>query len=158
MTSGAETYFGVETASRCEDKLHMFAVGQSLHRSVCRTRMPASSPGLNDWTWTFCHWISAAYEVPSAAARDEPWDQSALDRVFEAYRVSEQGLRAAFKDFHRLGKLYRLVRISIVNLFLELKAIVRRRSKTWYPRRLGACPELLDPLGSAGSGVTLLGG
>jgi len=63
----------------------MFAVGQSLHRSVCRTRMPASSPGLNDSNWTFCHWISAAYEVLSAAARDEPWNQSALDRVFEAY-------------------------------------------------------------------------
>jgi hypothetical protein len=37
-----------------------------------------------------------------------------------------------FKDFHRLHKLYRLVPISIVNLFLEVNAIARRRrSKTW---------------------------
>jgi hypothetical protein len=116
------------------DKLHMFAVGRSLHRSVCRTRMPASSPGLNDSTWTFWPLDFRRREVLSAAVRDEHWDQSALDRVFEAYRVSQQGFRAAFKDFHRLGKLYRLVRISIVNLFLELKAIDRATAQ----RNLGS--------------------
>jgi hypothetical protein len=76
-------------------------------------------------------WISAVYEVLSAAAGDEPWDQSALDRVFEAYRASEEGFRHAFNDFHRLHKFYRLLPISIVNLFLELNAIARRRSETW---------------------------
>jgi hypothetical protein len=83
-------------------------------------------------TWLFgADWMSAAYQALSAAARDEPWDQSALDRVFEAYRASEEGFRTMFTDFHRLHKLYRLVPISIVNLFLELNAIARRRSETW---------------------------
>ena len=78
-------------------------------------------------------WISATYDALSAAARDEPLDQSVLDRVFAEYQASEQGFRAAFKDFHRLHKLYRLVPISIVNLFLEGNAIARRRGKTWAP-------------------------
>ena len=58
-------------------------------------------------------WISAVYEALRAAARDEPWDGSALDRVFEAYRASEHGFRTAFEDFHRLHKLNRLIRPSI---------------------------------------------
>jgi hypothetical protein len=45
-------------------------------------------------------WNSAVYEALRAAARDEPWDGSALDRVFEAYRASEHGFRTAFEDFH----------------------------------------------------------
>jgi hypothetical protein len=76
-------------------------------------------------------WISATYDALSAAARDEPWDPAVLDRVFEAYGTSEQSFRAAFKDFRRLYQLYRLVPISIVNLFLEVNAIARRRSGTW---------------------------
>jgi hypothetical protein len=44
-------------------------------------------------------WISTVYEALGAAARDEPWDGSALDRVFEAYRASERGFRTAFEDF-----------------------------------------------------------
>jgi len=36
-------------------------------------------------------WISAVYDALCAAARDEPCDESALDRVFEAYRASEHG-------------------------------------------------------------------
>lgn len=76
-------------------------------------------------------WISTAYEALSAAARDEPEDQSALDRVYESYRASEQGFRNALDDYYHLRKLYRLVPISLVNLFLEVNAIVRRRSGTW---------------------------
>jgi hypothetical protein len=44
-------------------------------------------------------WISTIYEALHAAARDEPWDGSALDRVFEAYRTSEHDFRTAFEDF-----------------------------------------------------------
>ncbi|OBH02073.1 MULTISPECIES: sulfotransferase family protein [unclassified Mycobacterium] len=76
-------------------------------------------------------WMSAAYEALSAAARDEPEDQSALDRVYESYRASGQGFRNALDDYYHLRKLYRLVPISLVNLFLEANAIVRRRSGTW---------------------------
>jgi hypothetical protein len=77
------------------------------------------------------NWISAVYEGLSAAARDEPWDQSALDRVFEAYRASERGFRVALEDFHRFRKLFRLIRPSIVKLIIELYAIAHRRSGTW---------------------------
>ena len=76
-------------------------------------------------------WISTAYEALGAAARDEPCDQSELDRVFEAYRASEQGFRTAFEDLHRLRKLYRLVPMSIVKLIIEVNAIARWRSATW---------------------------
>ena len=76
-------------------------------------------------------WISAVYEALRAAARDEPLDESALDRVYEAYRASEHGFRTAFKDFHRFRKLFRLLRPAIVKLILEVFAIAHRRTGTW---------------------------
>jgi hypothetical protein len=76
-------------------------------------------------------WISTVYEALCAAARDEPWDQSALDRVFEAYRASEHGFRMAFEDFHRLHKLNRLLRPSITKLIYEVLAMAHRRRGTW---------------------------
>ncbi|PRC42179.1 sulfotransferase family protein, partial [Mycobacterium sp. ITM-2017-0098] len=36
-------------------------------------------------------WIAPVYAGLTAAARDEPWNQSELDRVFDAYRASEYG-------------------------------------------------------------------
>jgi hypothetical protein len=44
-------------------------------------------------------WIATVYEVLGAAAQDKAWDKSALDRVFEAYRRSEQDFRTAFDDY-----------------------------------------------------------
>ena len=76
-------------------------------------------------------WISAVYEALRAAARDEPWDQSALDRVFEAYRASEHGFRTVFQDFRRFHKLNRLIRPSIMKLNYEVVALAHRRSGTW---------------------------
>jgi hypothetical protein len=76
-------------------------------------------------------WIPAAYEVLSAAARDEPWDEAALDRFFEAYRASERGFRTMFEDYHRVRKLYYLFPISIVKLIIEVRAIAHRRDQTW---------------------------
>ena len=76
-------------------------------------------------------WISSAYETLSAAARDEPWDESALDRVFEAYRVAERGFRTAFEDSQRYRKLNRLMPPSIVKLSLEALALAHRRRGTW---------------------------
>jgi hypothetical protein len=76
-------------------------------------------------------WISATYEALSAAARDNPFDQSEFDRIFESYRASEHGFRTAFEDFHRLHKLWRLVPISMVKLVLEANAIARRHRGTW---------------------------
>ena len=54
-------------------------------------------------------WMSVVYEALGAAARDEPWDESALDRVFEAYRASEHGFRTAFEDFHRYLRVNRFM-------------------------------------------------
>jgi hypothetical protein len=76
-------------------------------------------------------WISAVYETLRAAARDEPWEESALDRVFEAYRLSEHGFRTAFEDYGRYRRLNRLVPPSIVKLGLEVLAMAHRRKGTW---------------------------
>jgi hypothetical protein len=76
-------------------------------------------------------WISTAYAALGAAARDEPWDQAALDRVFELYRASEIGFRTAFKDFKRLHKFNWLIRPSVLNLAYEVMAIAHRRSGPW---------------------------
>jgi hypothetical protein len=76
-------------------------------------------------------WISAVYTTLGAAARDEPWDRSELDRIFEAYRASEHGFRNAFEDFRRFRKLHRLVRPTIVKLNLGAFAMAHRRKGTW---------------------------
>ncbi|BBX61107.1 hypothetical protein MSAS_02810 [Mycobacterium saskatchewanense] len=55
-------------------------------------RGPASEPfGTN--------WISAVDEMLRAAARDEPWNQCALDGIYEAYRASERTFRTALDDY-----------------------------------------------------------
>ena len=76
-------------------------------------------------------WISTVYESLRAAARDEPWDESELDRVFEAYRASERGFRIAFEDFHRYRKLNRFMLPSLVKVALEVLALAHRRRGTW---------------------------
>ena len=76
-------------------------------------------------------WMSVVYEALGAAARDEPWDESALDRVFEAYRASEHGFRTAFEDSHRYLRLNRLMPPSLVKLALEVLAMAHRRRGTW---------------------------
>jgi hypothetical protein len=76
-------------------------------------------------------WISVVYEALCAAARDEPWDQSALDRVFEAYRASERGFRTALENSHRLHKLHRFIPPSYLKLRYEVLAMAHRRSGTW---------------------------
>jgi len=78
-------------------------------------------------------WMSTVYDALRAAARDEPWDQSALDRVYEAYRVSERGFRAAFEGFHHFNsRLFRLLRRpSILKLGFGARAMAHLRSGTW---------------------------
>ena len=44
-------------------------------------------------------WMYAVYEAMHAAAHDEPWDESALDRVFEEYRAAEHDFRTAFENY-----------------------------------------------------------
>ena len=76
-------------------------------------------------------WVSAVYEALGAAAREEPWDGSALDRVFEAYRASEHDFRKVFEDRDRLHKANRLIPPSIERLVLEVVAMAQRRRGTW---------------------------
>jgi hypothetical protein len=78
-------------------------------------------------------WMSTVYEVMRMAARDEPWDESVLDRVFEAYRASEHDFRVAFENCRNLSNrvLVRLMRPSIMKMNLELIAMAHRRKGTW---------------------------
>ena len=88
-----------------------------------RHRGPVAEPFGADW-------MSAVYEALHAAARDEPWDASELDRVFEAYRASERGFRTAFED-SALPQAHRLMPPFVVKLSLEVLALAHRRRGTW---------------------------
>ncbi len=78
-------------------------------------------------------WISAVYKVMHGAARDEPLDMPTLDRVFEAYRVSEHDFRTALENASRYsnGMLTRLLRPAIMKPILEVIAMAHRRRGTW---------------------------
>jgi hypothetical protein len=76
-------------------------------------------------------WISVAYETLAAAACDQPWDQSVLDYVFEAYRTSEHDFRTVLEGFHRLEKANRYFRPSVMKVIYEVRAIAHRRRGTW---------------------------
>ncbi|MGV0715198.1 sulfotransferase family protein [Mycolicibacterium sp. XJ662] len=76
-------------------------------------------------------WISATYELLRAAARDEPWDQSSLDRIFDAYRVNERDFRAVFDGYQRIEKVNRYFRPSVMKMIYEVRAIANRRRGTW---------------------------
>ncbi|MUL63417.1 sulfotransferase family protein [Mycobacterium sp. CBMA 234] len=76
-------------------------------------------------------WVSSVYLALSAAARDEPWDQSDLDRVYQAYRVGERGFSRAFEDHHRYRTLNRLMPLVFVKAGLAVLALAHRRRGTW---------------------------
>jgi hypothetical protein len=78
-------------------------------------------------------WISTTYEVLCAAARDGSWDESALDRIFEAYRASEHDFRKAFENCREVSTslLFRLLRPPVLKLIFELRALAHRRRGTW---------------------------
>lgn len=76
-------------------------------------------------------WISTVYELLSKAARDEPWDEAKLDRVFQDYCASERGFRTAFEDFQRARKVDRLIPASFSMMIKEVLAITHLRRGTW---------------------------
>ena len=76
-------------------------------------------------------WISATYDALRAAARDEPWDQAEIDRVYDAYQVGEQGFRRAFDDHQRYRNLNRFMPPALVKLGLGAMALAHRRRGTW---------------------------
>lgn len=76
-------------------------------------------------------WIGTVYETLAAAARDEPWDVSALDRVYAAYAASERGFSKAFDDSRRYRNINRLLPPFLVKLGLETLALAHGRKGTW---------------------------
>ncbi|MFC3776510.1 sulfotransferase family protein [Mycolicibacterium holsaticum] len=76
-------------------------------------------------------WISSTYESLRAAARDEPWDPSALDRILDAYRVVEADFRAVFEGYQHIEKVNRYFRPSVMKMIYEVRAIANRRRGTW---------------------------
>jgi len=76
-------------------------------------------------------WIGTVHAAMSAAARDEPWDASELDRVFESYQASEEGFRTAFDGYRRYRNMNRFLHPSLVKLGLGALALAHRRRGTW---------------------------
>jgi hypothetical protein len=89
-----------------------------------RNRGPITEPFGTDW-------ISTVYETLAAAARDESWDESALDRIFDAYRASERGFRTALEDSRRYHNVDRLLPPFLVKLGLGTLALAHGRKGTW---------------------------
>ncbi len=76
-------------------------------------------------------WISSTYESLRAAARDEPWDPSSLDRILDAYRLTEGDFRAVFEGYQHIEKVNRYFRPSVMKMIYEVRAIANRRRGTW---------------------------
>jgi hypothetical protein len=76
--------------------------------------------------------FATVYRELSAAARDEPFDQALLDRVYVAYSASERGWRVIHDDYRRWIDRYRRIPLKAIQLFIEINAVIRRRrDKTW---------------------------
>jgi len=115
------TALGIDLDDQDEAAINDFLQPELRHHRHSR---PVTEPFGTDW-------IGTTYEAMSAAARDEPWDESALDRVFEAYQAGERGFRTAFQDLRPYRNLNRLLRPSAVKIGLEMLALVNRRKGTW---------------------------
>ena len=76
-------------------------------------------------------WMSTVYETLTAAARSEPLDESALDRVYEAYGASERGFRQALDDSRRYRNVERFLPAPVVKLGLGTLALIHGRKGTW---------------------------
>jgi hypothetical protein len=103
------------------------AIGEFLKADLRRQRDCGPVPELCG-----ADWIPATYLALHAAARDEPLDESAMDRVFYAYRAAERDFRTAFEDFrhHSNNMFVRISRPFIWNL-MEIIAITKRRRGSW---------------------------
>lgn len=112
---------GIGLETRDEAAIDEFLTPDLRHH---RSGGPVSEPFGTDW-------MSTVYEALHAAAHDKPWDESELDRVFEAYRSGERGFRTAFEDGERYRRLNRLMLPPLVKLSLEALALAHRRRGTW---------------------------
>ncbi|WP_142308790.1 sulfotransferase family protein [Mycobacterium interjectum] len=88
-------------------------------------------------------WISTVYAALRGAARDEPWDKAVVERVFDAYRVSERVFRTAFENFREDFRENVLPpRGVLLHIFrrIALRVEIHRRSRLMLSvevRRLG---------------------
>jgi hypothetical protein len=103
------------------------AIEEFLKPDLRRQRDCGSLPELGGTDW-----ISETYQTLHAAARDELMDESALDRVFSAYRATEHDFRTAFDDYrhHSNNVLVRMSRPFVWKL-MEGVALANRRRGTW---------------------------
>ncbi|MGY4711364.1 sulfotransferase family protein [Mycolicibacterium sp. CBM1] len=115
------TALAIDLDSQEEGEIDEFLTPDLRHH---QTRGPVTEPFGTDW-------IRTVYEALAAAARDETFDESELDRVFETYGASERGFRQAFNDFRRYRNVDRLMPPFIVKVGLETLALVHRRKGTW---------------------------
>lgn len=72
-------------------------------------------------------WISEVYDPISAAARDQPVDQQALDRAFAAYRARERGFRPVFDGFQALDKMSKHFRPVMMNMIDKARTTANKR-------------------------------
>lgn len=112
---------GVDLDTRDEAAIEEFLENDLRRQKYCG---PVTEPFGTDW-------MSAVYETLCAAAADEPWDPSALERVLESYRISERGFRAMLEDYQRFHKLSRRTRPSMMKLIYEVMATANGRRGTW---------------------------
>jgi hypothetical protein len=115
------TALSVDLDVRDERAVDEFLTPELRHH---QTRGPVTEPFGSDW-------IGTVYATLADAAREEPWDQSSLDRVYEAYGASERGFRQAFDDSRRYDNLDRLMPPFLVKMGLGTLALAHRRKGTW---------------------------
>lgn len=117
------TALAIDLERRDEEAIAEFLTPDLLHQHDCS---PVKElPGT--------HWNSSVYEAMRAAARDEPCDESVLDRVFEEYQMVAEHFWTALEDFNERQHSVRrrLIRPSIARAISEVKATAHRRSGTW---------------------------
>ena len=115
------TALAIDLDARDEAEVDEFLTPGLRHH---QNRGPVTEPFGTDW-------VSTVYEALAAAARDEPQDEAALDRVFEEYGATERGFRQAFEGSRRYLNMDRLLPPFVVKLGLEALALVHRRKGTW---------------------------
>lgn len=78
-------------------------------------------------------WMTTVYNEMQKAARDEPWDSTELDRIFDAYRASEHDFRTALDDFHTQTNSFvrRVFRPSITKPIHAAIALAHGRKGPW---------------------------
>ncbi|OBK73775.1 hypothetical protein [Mycobacterium sp. 1164985.4] len=115
------TSLAIDLNIRDEEAIDQFLERDFRHQRHCG---PITEPFGTEW-------FSTIYEALRAAAQGEDIDEPALDRVFEAYRASEDGFRKVVDDFHRFRKFSRLAFPPIERLAIESLAMAHGRKGTW---------------------------